>query len=307
MSAPFDQTFATSKHYFHHSVPNKPLCAVMHDKCVVRPERNQCYLILSGEAAGDKNLARQRLIVLNNDNAKMAGGRITQTGTNMHLIEGKEINEVIRHCASLFDEFKPRTWDQGQDEAQLEVVRDEYTDVLRNAIKGVEAAHKQLGLNRIEGESEIFASLPGLKLKYSGFPDFSQRVELKTKWSSVSDKTKSGKRATSLPSTPDWPHVWQVAGYWHGTGLPQTIVYANAREYRVFNSQNCERLTDESMAAALNMMIAKLAVRENLLQITKGKSIQDMLRLIEPDFSHHWAWDMHPALVEQAKHLWGVK
>jgi hypothetical protein len=134
LSAPFDQTFATSKHYFHHSVPNKPLCVVMHDKCVVRPERDQCYLILNGEAPGDKNLARQRLTVLNNDNAKMAGGRITQTGTNMHLIEGQEINEVIRHCASLFDEFKPRTWDQGQDEAQLEVVLDEYTDVLRNAI-----------------------------------------------------------------------------------------------------------------------------------------------------------------------------
>jgi hypothetical protein len=32
-----------------------------------------------------------------------------------------------------------------------------------------------------------------------------------------------------------------------------------------------------------------------------------MLRLIEPDFGHMWAWDMRPAVLDEAKKLWGFK
>jgi len=32
-----------------------------------------------------------------------------------------------------------------------------------------------------------------------------------------------------------------------------------------------------------------------------------MLRLIEPDFKHMWAWDMRPEVLSEAKQLWGFK
>jgi hypothetical protein len=160
-------------------------------------------------------------------------------------------------------------------------------------------------LNRIEGESEILTNLPGLELPYSGFPDFSRRIELKTKWSGVAANTKSGKRSASLPTQPDWNHVQQVAGYWAGTGLMQTIVYATAKGYRVFNEDNCDRLTQQGLQSALNHIVAKCAIRENLLKSTD--SVEAMLRLIEPDFKHMWAWDMRPEVLSEAKQLWGFK
>jgi hypothetical protein len=210
----------------------------------------------------------------------------------------------LRHGMSLLDQYKPRTWEDGKDERKLAVNRDEFADVLRNAIDGVEEAHRLAGLNRIEGESEIYVNLNGLELPYSGFPDYSKRIELKTKWSSATN-TKSGKRSAPLPSKPDWNHVMQVAGYWAGTGLMQTIVYARANDYVVFNSDNCETLSQAGLQSALNYITAKCAIRENLLKSTE--SVEAMLRLIEPDFKHMWAWDYSPAVLNEAKKVWGFK
>ena len=248
----------------------------------------------------------------------MLAGRVVQDCANLVLIDDHTLDAAIRQGMSRLDEYEPRTWDDGKDERQLIVVRDEFVDVLTNAIEGVKEAHDAYGLNRIEGESEIFANLPGLELPYSGFPDFSRRIELKTKWSGVAD-TKSGKRSAPLPQQPDWNHVCQVAGYWFGTGLMQTIVYArktpatkrktpgadDAVGYRVFNENNSDKLSKDGLQGAINHIVAKCAIRENLLKSTN--SVDEMLRLIEPDFGHMWAWDMRPAVLDEAKKLWGFK
>ena len=65
-----------------------------------------------------------------------------------------------------------------------------------------------------------------------------------------------------------------------------------------------EELLD-ALQAAVNHIVAKCAIRENLLKSTN--SVDEMLRLIEPDFGHMWAWDMRPAVLDEAKKLWGFK
>ena len=284
----------------------------------MRPKTDDAWKVVKGEKVGDKDAAFSVIHNYENDNAKMLAGRVVQDCANLVLIENHTLDAAIRHGISLLDQYKPRTWDDGKDERQLIVVRDEFVDVLTNAIEGVKEAHAAYGLNRIEGESEIFANLPGLELPYSGFPDFSRRIELKTKWSGVAD-TKSGKRSAPLPQQPDWNHVCQVAGYWFGTGLMQTIVYArktpttkrktpgadDAVGYRVFNESNSDKLSKDGLQGAINHVVAKCAIRENLLKSTN--SVDEMLRLIEPDFGHMWAWDMRPAVLDEAKKLWGFK
>lgn len=304
MSLPPNTSWAAQKHYYHHSNPSKPLCATLFEKCVVRPKRDDAWKVVKGEKMGDKDAAFALIHNYENDNAKMLAGRVVQDCANLVLIDDHTLDAAIRHGMSLFDQYKPRTWDDGKDERQLTVVRDEFVDVLNNAIEGVKEAHAAYGLNRVEGESEIFANLPGLELPYSGFPDFSRRIELKTKWSGVAD-TKSGKRASSLPAKPTWSHNSQVAGYWYGTGLMQTIVYANAKDYRLFNEDNCDQLSKDALQGAVNHIVAKCAIRENLLKSTN--SVDEMLRLVEPDFGHMWAWDMRPSVVDEAKKLWGFK
>jgi hypothetical protein len=318
MELPKSKSWAIDKNYYHHSNPSRPICVTMYEKCVVRKKVDIAWKIIRREIAGDKDKAWEVVRLYANDNAKMAGGRTVQDCAVMVLIDGASIDEAIRHGMSVLDQYEPRTWDGGKDERQLAVVRAEFADVLSNAIEGIKQAHAYYGLNRVEGESEIFANLPGLELPYSGFPDFSRRIELKTKWSGVAD-TKSGKRSAPLPQQPDWNHVCQVAGYWFGTGLMQTIVYArktpttkrktpgadDAVGYRVFNESNSDKLSKDGLQGAINHIVAKCAIRENLLKSTN--SVDEMLRLIEPDFGHMWAWDMRPAVLDEAKKLWGFK
>ena len=85
----------------------------------------------------------------------------------------------------------------------------------------------------------------------------------------------------------------------------QTIVYANAKDYRVMHADNSDRLTNDGLQAALNPITAKCAIRENILK--SADSVEQMLRLIEPDFSHMWAWDMRPEVLTEAKKLWGFR
>jgi len=318
LSAPFDKSWAFDKSYYHHSNPSRPLCVTLFDKCIIRVRINEAWKVLKGETVGDRQAAEATIKLYKNDNAKMLAGRVVQDCANLVLMENHTLDAAIRHGMSLLDSYEPRAWDDGKDERQLTVVRDEFVDVLTNAIEGVKEAHAAYGLNRIEGESEIFANLPGLELPYSGFPDFSRRIELKTKWSTAAD-TKSGKRSATIPQQPDWNHVCQVAGYWFGTGLMQTIVYArktpttkrkttgsdDAVGYRVFNENNSDKLSKDALQGAINHIVAKCAIRENLLKSTD--SVEVMLRLIEPDFKHMWAWDMRPEVLSEAKQLWGFK
>jgi hypothetical protein len=306
MSLPPSIKWAADKHYFHHSNPaSRPICRTLFEKCVIRPKVSQAWAVVKGDQVGDVQAAKATINLYKDDNANMLAGRVVQDCANLHLIDGHTIEAVIRQGLSRLDEYQPRTWDDGKDERKLAVNRAEFADVLTNAIEGVKEAHAHYGLNRIDGESEIFTNLSGLELPYSGFPDFSRRIELKTKWSSAAANTKSGKRAASLPTQPDWSHVCQVAGYWAGTGLMQTIVYANAKDYRVFNADNSDRLTNDGLQAALNHITAKCAIRENILK--SADSVEQMLRLIEPDFGHMWAWDMRPEVLNEAKKLWGFK
>ena len=299
-------TWATEKHYFHHSNPESvPVCKKFYDKCVIRPLVNRCWQILKDEIVGDKDYARQLIEIYKDDNANMMSGRVVQDIANKHLVDDMTFDEALRHGMAAVDEYEPRKWDHGKDADKLAINRDELADVAQHAVEGVMAAHRELGLNRITGESEVLTRLPGLELPYSGFPDFSGQVELKTKWSKINIKAKNGKSAASLPTKPDWSHVCQVAGYWSATGKPQLIVYANAKGHRVFSAENCDRLPTEGMQAALNQITAKCKVRENLLK--KADSVEELLTLVEPDFGHFFAWDVRPEVLKQAKTAWGFR
>jgi hypothetical protein len=99
-------------------------------------------------------------------------------------------------------------------------------------------------------------------------------------------------------------HVCQVAGYWFGTGLMQSIVYANASGYRVFNADNCDQLSQDGLQSALNHIVAKCAIRENILK--SADSVEAMLRLIEPDFSPYVGMGLSARGSKSSKKTMGV-
>ena len=306
MGFPTTPTWAASKNYLWHSNPeSRPLCRTYFDKCYVRVKISLAWRIIKGEVEGDKDWAWHVIKLYDNDNAKMMSGRTVQTQSEDVLLGEGDIEEAIAKGADAFSKYKPRDWDNGKDERQLEICRDEFGEVLRAVVEGVRDAAAQMGLNRLEGESEIFANLPGVTLPYNGRPDFSKQIELKTKWSSFDQRAKSGKRTASLPTQPTWSHLSQVAGYGHGTGRPQCIVYANSNGYKVFTADNCDLLTQEGMASVLKHVAAKCRIREKQLQA--ASTVEELIGLVEPDFGHMWGWDVHPDVLAEAKTLWGFR
>ena len=306
MSFPVTPKWAADKHFLWHSNPeNVPLCKTFFEKCVVRPKTQAAWKVLKKETEGDIDSARAIISKYAYDNANMFGGRTVQTMCDMVLVDNATLDEAIRHGASEFDSYQPCHYKLEKDTNQIAVVRDEYVSVFKSALDGIQEAADYFGLNRLEGEKELMYNVPGLQLPYNGRPDFAKRIELKTKWSSYSDKTKSGKRAASLPSQPIFSHVAQVAGYWAGTArMPQAIVYANATGSRVFTPDNCDWLTQNAMEGVAQVLFAKCRIRENLLK--KAADVNELLNLIEPDFAHLYAWDVAPEVLAEAKEIWGM-
>jgi len=100
----------------------------------------------------------------------------------------------------------------------------------------------------------------GLALPFLGFADFfggNRVAELKCK-TSLSADTKLGRRAGALPSKPDPKHVAQVGYYANVLQCPTSLVYANEKDYRIFDETNCQELTPEGMNKALDDLRARV-------------------------------------------------
>lgn len=263
--------------------------------------------ILKGEKDGDSDLARHIVKLYDNDNANMFAGRTVQALAEKVLLGDHPISieEAVELGADMFSQYVPRDWDDGKDKSKHEINRGEFAEVLRAAVDGIQDAASQLGINQLIGETDVYTKLAGCQLPYYGKPDFSQQIELKTKWSTVDQRAKSGKRAASMPKTPTWSHLCQVSGYRAGTNKPQAIVYARAGSNAVYTGRNDDHLTDDGLDAALRHVIAKCKIREN--QMKAASSTDELLLLVEPDFGHMWGWDVHPDVLDEAKKLWGFK
>lgn len=296
-----------STHYAYkwHSNPrSRTTCRVFFDKCFVRPALSRAWDVMKDGSASltAKGEAKLTIELHSDDNAQMCAGRTVQTFCDEILLEDKDPSVALAEAVETMQSYKPRTWDES-DAYKAEHRAAEITAVADNAITGLREA--LTGVNDLYGEKEVFTTLKGCELKYFGKPDYIGRVELKTKWDRVSKVAKSGWSANSLPREPDLSHLFQVAGYWHGTGQLPTLVYANRLGYRVFNSENCEKLTPEHLNEILQLCAQDCRIREKILRAAHrmGGHIEDLLQLVEPQFGH-WSWDVKPQVKEIAKEIW---
>jgi len=297
-----------STHYAYkwHSNPrSRTTCRTFFDKCVARPALDRAFKVMKdgGASLEAKHTAKQDIDLYTfDDNAQMAAGRTVQTFCDDILLEDKDPSVALAEAVDAMQSYKPRTWDES-DAVKAEHRAAEITAVADAAITGLREA--LTGVNDIYGEKEVFSNLEGCQLKYFGIPDYIGRVELKTKWDRASKTAKSGWSANSLPREPDLGHLFQVAGYWHGTGQLPTLVYANRLGYRIFNSDNCEKLTPENLKEILQLCAQDCRIREKILRAAHrmGGTIEDLLQLVEPQFGH-WSWDVKPQVKEIAKEIW---
>ena len=95
------------------------------------------------------------------DAARMMLGRLVQTALDHHLglhdfspikgqQEGLEINQAIRESLTEYQQYTPRTWDNGKDQLEYETYQDYLPDMVKVAAQGIKEYFQNV--NSIDGE-----------------------------------------------------------------------------------------------------------------------------------------------------------
>jgi len=239
------QKFATKFNYYHHSPAStqKPTEIDIFQKLLkARGEPIQYPSVVTVGIAGEEYVKAE-------------------------LIEGLPSDAAYRHALARLDQHELLPWDKQADEDRNQVHRDGAHEAnCQHASEGINTALK--GANQITGQQKLEKKFAGLALPFLGFADFfggNRVAELKCK-TSLSADTKLGRRAGALPSKPDPKHVAQVGYYANVLECPASLVYANEKDYRIFDEINCQELTAEGMSKALDDLRARAWSRENLMR-----------------------------------------
>ena len=96
----------------------------------------------------------------------------------------------------------------------------------------------------------------------------------------------------------------QLALYSKATGLKPVIVYATEKDFKIFNQDNCELLSQESLDNYVEKARRIALSRQNLI-----KMVDDPHQLIDviepPDISEFW-YDLGQDVVNEVKHIWNL-
>ena len=261
---------------------------------------------------------------------RMTGGKVAERYAMNIVIDGMDAVEAFRTAIAEFDEHKALEHDP-DDSARHSIYRDATYTIpqtkeekkagappveggileltCRHTAEGLrEATH---GANKIENGRWVSVQLEGVELDFIGEMDVEAGgvVEIKTRWPTLSARSKRGWHINSLPSKPDINHVGQVALYWlwlrqQADNVPIKLVYANCKGYRVFTSDDCEELQEPSLTAALDRMRTVARTRENLMKA--ADTLEQLFAMVPPDFSHFMWRDVPPEYRAAAEQQWGI-
>ncbi len=276
------------------SAANRPNCKEFFEKVIARPNK-----------------------IVDRAGCAAQAGRVCETYAKQVVIDGVEEKEAMKNAFGLFDEHEPLAHVES-DEDKFKIIRDEiYNDEgtilelgCKNTLLGLRQATK--GANKVEDGRWVSVNLRDVELPFIGEIDVEATgvIEIKTRWPSMTAKAKRGWQINSIPNKPDPAHVGQVALYWawlkkQADNVPVRIVYANCRGYRVFDSADCEELSEARLNEALDRLRTIAQVRENLMKFA-FENDKDLFSLVAPDFSH-WMWkNVPPQYRSEAQKTWGI-
>ena len=298
-------------HYLWHSNPkSRPLWLTLFNKCVVRPKVNTAWEVVKSDRAteGQKEDAWKVIKKLDQNynqsaSSVMEAGKSVQYGCDQHFLENCPSKKAIYMATSNFMNYQPRTWDNGSDSVKTALVKDEIEQVTEHAILGLKEAF-QLE-NRVVGEKEYLEPIKGCELKYNTRPDYCHRVDLKTKWSSPAE-TKSGKKASYIPKNLsgmfDMKNVYQAAGFKMVTNRDPVLVYATAKDYFVFNKDNCDELKPDFLDDVIQDIIR--LCRSVEIKINLAPNLMTLLAC-EPPNIKDLLFPEPPGIMEEIENLLG--
>ena len=290
---------------------SKTRCKTFFDKVHIRPIVAHAWAIIKDESS-DSNKKKDAWQILDkfdpkrnqSDNANMLAGRAVQAICDLVLLNEVLFDDALKSVKEdMLLDYQHREWDEGLDYKKYKQYYEEVPLVAANALKGLRQALEKE--NKIIGETDYLGILPGNELPYNTKPDYARRGDLKTKWSTVAT-TKSGWRAAPLPSSLSGPfeksHLYQVAGFWAvNGGLPPFLVYATAKDFRVFDQDNSPELSNENLARIVKNIVNYHKVTERLLKVCSTK--EQLFQLEHTDYTE-LCWREPPGIIEEARKFW---
>lgn len=261
---------------------------------------------------------------------RMIAGKVAEQYAKDIVITGDDPSTAFRAAVASFDEHKPLEHDPN-DIVRWSNIRDDVYEiplskaekdagapVVSGSILELTCRHTAEGLSEATREANqvtdgrwVSVQLDDVELDFIGEIDVEANgvVEIKTKWPTLSAKSKRGWHVNSLPARPDPNHVQQVALYWawlrrQAENVPVRLVYANCKGWRVFSSHDCEELSVANLEKALDRMRVVARARERMMQM--AGSIDELLQMVPPDFSHFMWKDVPPEYRAAAEQKWGI-
>jgi hypothetical protein len=234
-------------------------------------------------------------------------GRAVEDYVSAVAIDGQSHDEALRHATSVLDAHELLPWDSESDRGRLDVHRgDPLEAIAKNALAGIEKALSSA--NKIEGQEKLTKRYGGLALEFLGFSDYYEGgkvagLKVKTSAPKVT-KTGTGKRIGSLPSKPDSKHAAQASFYSDVLGCPASLVYANEKEFRIFDETNCDELTPEGIQKNVMELRSRAWSRENFMRCAPNQ--MTLMQMLAPDWTD-WGWKVDPKFVIEARQIWGLK
>lgn len=294
--------FAERFNFKHHSPSgiNRPDDLEFFEKCISRPNK-----------------------IYSPPGCTMISGSAAHQYVEQVIVGGADPGEAMRDAYAKLDEHES-LGHFPEDATKFDIIRNrQYVSDITEAESGVfdltlehllaGAREATRGENKIVAGQWVSVMMDGLKLPFIGEIDLMPRgvVELKTQWPYVDStgKTKLGFKINSLPARPKTEHVRQVALYWkwmreQSENVPVHLVYANCKSFRVFSSQDCDELSEPRLNEALDFIRRLARAREKMME--RSATVQELLELIVPDFSH-WMWrDKTPEFKQLAERSWST-
>ena len=266
-------------------------------------------------------------------NSRMHSGNCLQHALNLVYLEGIKPAEAL--SIGLFGRKKKYEPDMatyiGNGANDIELHEQNIQAFEATFWSGIEAL-EELKLPKdksVTSETYVHVTLDGIHVPILGRTDFQYKdvIELKTKWRKKNRPKKDGSytwaksTAPDKPDRPFWTYLKQCAFYWKATGKNVHLVYAcergkqivtrndegkiiskkDGKPYAIFNKENSEHFSDESLNDCINQFKVAARARQTLLQHSTNP--KDLVKFIaEPDLKH-FMWDVGDDFYQQGKEL----
>ena len=241
---------------------------------------------------------------------RVPAGSAAEKGFLHYILEEEDQGAAVKVARTEFK--KNKVYYVSHWNADYEKCLDTLEKVVANAIAGF----REIGeVKNCTTQEDCEFHFKGIDVTCQGKTDILTSkyvIELKTKWRKPGTPCKVTKRTPdgmtsgivgSLPKTsPPIENLKQVSFYSKATGKEPIIIYANDIGHRVFDKNNCNKMTPSFMEHYIEFLRINQKVRQNFLKISTNPRV--LAQYIQPDFSAYQWNDLDEDQFEEAVGLW---